>query len=351
MEISEAGWTVAGGRLVAAAGSVVGNRYRENYDVSHLDADRPLAVVADGMGDGRGSAIAGRTAVEVFVRGTAAAQGPAALRAAVSEAQREVRRAGRALPELTGCTLTAFVAADAGSAVGAGSAVDGGSAVGAGSAVDGGSAADAGSAVDAGSAADAGGAGDARSAGGASAWVVQIGDSRVYRLRGGLLELLTVDHTVAWTGVVHGWFAADSPEGRAARYRLNRYVGHPAEPEPDLLHVTLRPDDVYLLCTDGVADQVTFDVLGQALTTAAATVPAAATRTEAGAGTAGAGTATAGTAGAETATAGTGTAGAGTAAVGTAGTGTAAAVRALLDATLAAGGQDNATAVVIRVVA
>jgi serine/threonine protein phosphatase PrpC len=243
VEITKVAWTAAGRRLTAAAGSVTGNRYHDNYDVVHLDPQRPLAVVADGMGDGAGSAAAGRTAVDVVARELPETCAPAALRHAVASAQAAVRGAARALNEPAGCTLTAFVA-------------------------------------------------------GPEAWIVQIGDSRAYRLRDGLLELLTTDHTIAWVGLLHGWFAHDSPECRTARYRLTRYLGHPSDPEPDLLAVTLHPGDVYLLCTDGVADQLSYERLTRVL----------ATRPD-----------------------------------------PAAAAAALLEDTLTEGGADNASAVVIRV--
>ena len=245
MEIHKVAWNGAGRRLTAAAGSVTGNRYEDNYDVVHLDPGRVLAVVADGMGDGPGSAAAGRTAVDVFVRDVPVGCVPAALRVAVDQAQQEVRRAARTLDELTGCTMTAFVA-------------------------------------------------DTH----AAAWIVQIGDSRAYRLRDGHLELLTADHTIAWLGLLHGWFTPDSPEARAARYRLTRYIGHPKSPEPDVLNVTLHPGDVYLLCTDGVTDQLSYERLIQLLGT---------------------------------------------------NPDPAAAVHFMLEDTLEAGGDDNATAVVIRV--
>ena len=214
MEIQKVAWNEAGRRLTAAAGSVVGNRYGDNYDVVHLDPARALAVVADGMGAGPGSAAAGRTAVDVFVRDVPKGGAPAALRVAVDQGQQEVHRAARTLDELTGCTMTAFLA-------------------------------------------------DTH----AAAWIVQIGDSRAYRLRAGLLELLTTDHTIAWIGLLQGWFTPDSPEARTARYRLTRYVGHPDSPEPDVLNVSLHPGDVYLLCTDGVADQLSFERLIQLLGT------------------------------------------------------------------------------------
>ncbi|MEV6846206.1 protein phosphatase 2C domain-containing protein [Actinoplanes sp. NPDC051411] len=226
------------------AGTVVGNHYAANFDAFYLDAGLPLAVVADGMGDSAGSAFAGRASVEGFtetLRAAAAPHSPAALRQAVALLHDSVREFARDHPGLAGCTLTALV-------------------------------------------------GDA--AGGA--WVVQIGDSRLYRLRHDVLELLTSDHTAAWVGLLHGWFAYESAAARAARYRLTRYIGHPDAPEPDVLHVSFRHGDVYLLCTDGVADQLPYEQIRETLLTPSS------------------------------------------------------AVDRLLAATLTAGGADNATAIVIR---
>ncbi|MEV6348907.1 protein phosphatase 2C domain-containing protein [Actinoplanes sp. NPDC051851] len=215
--MNEASWRIGDVPVRAAGGSVTGDHYDANYDRFHLDPSSPLAVVADGMGSGEGSAAAGRLAVETVVH-AAGAEGrtPAAMRAATAEAHVRVREKARDLRELTGCTLTAL-------------------------------------------------AGVPGSDGGATARIAQLGDSRVYRLRGGLLELLTVDHTWAWLAAVHGWWAADSAEARAARYRLTRYVGHPDEPEPDVLDVTLRTGDTLLLCTDGVSDQLSYDEIAAAL--------------------------------------------------------------------------------------
>ncbi|MGN9776485.1 PP2C family protein-serine/threonine phosphatase [Micromonospora sp. H33] len=235
-------------RLQLVGGTIVGHRYPANFDVLHVDPDLPLAVVADGMGAGEGSRRAGSTAVDTLVAEVRAAWPEVdarRLRTAVARVQSAVRAAGADLADLTGCTLTALLVEP-----------DGG-----------------------------------------PGWLVQLGDSRAYRLRDGLLELLTVDHTAAWLGVVHGWYAADSPAAARARYQLTRYAGHPGEPEADLLAVTLRPGDTWLLCTDGVSDQVDYHRLRELL---ADPDPSQA-------------------------------------------------LRALLDATLAAGGTDNATAILIRV--
>jgi PPM family protein phosphatase len=201
--------------MISAGGTEIGRRYRANFDVLRLEDDPPLAVVADGMGDSEGSAVASRTAVDVFVENLTETD-PATIRHAVAEAQRRVRAAGARIGGLTGCTLTAFVAT---------------------------------------------GRGDA--------WIAQVGDSRVYRYRAGLLELLTVDHTEAWLGVVHGSYPADSPQAAVARYHLHRYIGHPDDPEPDLLNVALRRGDVFCVCTDGLAEQVPYRRLRQVLGSAA----------------------------------------------------------------------------------
>jgi serine/threonine protein phosphatase PrpC len=97
------------------------------------------------------------------------------------------------------------------------------------------------------------------------AWIANIGDSRVYRWRNGLLEQLTIDHTEAWLGAVNGWWPPDSSRAKSARYHLLRYVGHPDAPEPDVSHVTLRPGDVYMLCTDGIADDVSYHRIAEVL--------------------------------------------------------------------------------------
>ncbi|MFI9407065.1 PP2C family protein-serine/threonine phosphatase [Nocardia sp. NPDC052316] len=201
-------------KISSAGGSETGNRYRANFDVMRLDQEPLLAVVADGMGDSEGSALAGRAAVDTFIEHVTAADGnvsPEVLRAAVAAAQQRVRDIGRRVGGLAGCTLTALV----GSATGY--------------------------------------------------WITQIGDSRVYRLREGLLELLTTDHTMAWLGVIHGWYPMDSPQAAAARYHLTRYVGHDAHPEPDVLSVAVRPDDRFLLCSDGIADQVAYQQIQEIL--------------------------------------------------------------------------------------
>jgi serine/threonine protein phosphatase PrpC len=203
-------------RFEAAAGSETGHRYRANFDVVHLSTEPLLAVVADGMGDSRGSALAGRAAVDTVVAGLVGEVTPDLIRAVVARAQEVVAELGRqGGVGLAGCTLTALTGGPDG------------------------------------------------------LWIIQLGDSRVYRLRGGLFELLTIDHTMAWLGAVHGWYPFDSPQAGAARYRLTRFVGHPDRPAPDVLNVMPTAGDVFLLCTDGLAEQVEYARIAEILTSRA----------------------------------------------------------------------------------
>jgi serine/threonine protein phosphatase PrpC len=95
--------------------------------------------------------------------------------------------------------------------------------------------------------------------GAASAHVANLGDSRVYLLRGPGLRRLTADHTLAAAlaplspGVPPG--APDNaPGGAPSRHRLARCLGMEGDATPDvrMRTVDLQAGDRLLLCTDGV---------------------------------------------------------------------------------------------------
>src|SRR5512132_1823272 len=64
-----------------------------------------------------------------------------------------------------------------------------------------------------------------------------VGDSRIYRLRGGTLEQLTEDHSVPWMPHV-----------------ITRAIGTEATVNADMFTTPIAPEDVFLLCTDGVTN-------------------------------------------------------------------------------------------------
>lgn len=72
-----------------------------------------------------------------------------------------------------------------------------------------------------------------------SAYLFHVGDSRIYRLRDGKLEQVTLDHS--------------APVGNGHRY-LSRALGIDARLEVDFHRLDLEAGDRYLLTTDGVHD-------------------------------------------------------------------------------------------------
>jgi len=79
-----------------------------------------------------------------------------------------------------------------------------------------------------------------------------IGDSRVYRLRRGVLDLLTTDHTWVQERVAAGELTA--VEARAHPYSsvLTRVLGLPDVGAADITVADVTAGDTFLLCTDGL---------------------------------------------------------------------------------------------------
>ena len=78
--------------------------------------------------------------------------------------------------------------------------------------------------------------------------VAHVGDSRVYRCRGGVVEALTRDHSY-----VEQMRAAGMAPARHLRHLITRAVGSDRGP-PELRRVDARAGDTFLLCTDGLSD-------------------------------------------------------------------------------------------------
>lgn len=92
--------------------------------------------------------------------------------------------------------------------------------------------------------------------------IVYIGDSRVYRVRGNGAEALTTDHTIGrelgfYTHVRRG------VEGQAARLNhvLTRAIGIGSQPGLVTVPVDVDPADRFIVCSDGVHDVLTEEVL------------------------------------------------------------------------------------------
>ena len=113
----------------------------------------------------------------------------------------------------------------------------------------------------------------------AAAWIVgdklhtaYVGDSRIYLMRGGRIQQLTVDHTWVQEAIDRGVLTPEAAREHPNVHVIRRYLGSPAPPEPDFRlklfndegdqnaennqGLQLLPNDILLLCSDGLTDLV-----------------------------------------------------------------------------------------------
>ena len=91
------------------------------------------------------------------------------------------------------------------------------------------------------------------------------GDSRLYRTRGGEIELLTSDHSVVAELVHAGELSWDEAERHPQSNAITRAVGVGETLELDKIRGPLQPGDRFLLCSDGLNKYAGFEDLRQAM--------------------------------------------------------------------------------------
>jgi protein phosphatase len=113
----------------------------------------------------------------------------------------------------------------------------------------------------------------------ATAWIIgdklhtsYVGDSRIYIMRGGRIQQLTIDHTWVQEAIEKGILTPELARDHPNVHVIRRYLGSPVPPDPDFRlkwfdgegnqhlegnqGVQLLPNDVVLLCSDGLTDLV-----------------------------------------------------------------------------------------------
>ena len=88
------------------------------------------------------------------------------------------------------------------------------------------------------------------------AFIGQVGDSRVYRLRGGSIEQITEDHTLVNEQIKQGLLAPEQAATFRRRNVITRAVGTHDWVEVDTFELILVPGDRFLLSSDGLHDYV-----------------------------------------------------------------------------------------------
>jgi PPM family protein phosphatase len=87
-------------------------------------------------------------------------------------------------------------------------------------------------------------------------WLGHVGDSRCYRRRRGRLEQLTHDHSLVEEQLRAGQITAAQAAQSPMRNLITRAIGSQATVEADIQSHRPQPNDVYLLASDGLANEI-----------------------------------------------------------------------------------------------
>jgi len=190
-----------------------GRKRRQNEDA--FVCEPPLFAIADGMGGAQAGEVASRLAAAVFEEGAAAVQGEDGVATVVRAANARIFERAVHDPAVAGMGTTATVAV-----------------------------------VDEAA---------------ATVTIAHVGDSRAYLYRLGSLEQLTTDHSLVGELVRSGRLTEDEAAVHPHRSVITRALGTDADVEVDTLTLDVVPDDLLLLCSDGLSAMVRDDEIVRVL--------------------------------------------------------------------------------------
>jgi len=96
-------------------------------------------------------------------------------------------------------------------------------------------------------------------------WVLNIGDSRCYRLRKQSLELLTLDHSLVEEQVRLGRMTRSEALRSPYKNVITRALGTQCRVTPDVFGHEAEPDDLFLLCSDGLTRELPDEMIAAML--------------------------------------------------------------------------------------
>ncbi|MBT8136930.1 MAG: Stp1/IreP family PP2C-type Ser/Thr phosphatase [Gammaproteobacteria bacterium] len=86
--------------------------------------------------------------------------------------------------------------------------------------------------------------------------VAHVGDSRIYRLRNRQFQQITQDHSLLQELVDRGFYSPEEAQRSLNRNYVTRALGIEPTVEVEVNEESVRPDDLYVLCSDGLSDMV-----------------------------------------------------------------------------------------------
>src|SRR5438046_10377658 len=94
-----------------------------------------------------------------------------------------------------------------------------------------------------------------------------IGNPRLYRLRGGELRQVTKDHSLLQEQIDSGVITPQQARQSQNKNLVTRALGIDPIVEAEIHDYQTQPEDIYLLCSDGLCDMVSDDDSGLGLQT------------------------------------------------------------------------------------
>lgn len=91
---------------------------------------------------------------------------------------------------------------------------------------------------------------------GKTATVVNVGDSRVYRINDGGITQITMDHSLVQMMVSRGELTPEAARNFPGKNYITRAIGTESSVKCDIFHLDLKRGDDLLLCSDGLTNLV-----------------------------------------------------------------------------------------------
>jgi PPM family protein phosphatase len=86
--------------------------------------------------------------------------------------------------------------------------------------------------------------------------IAHVGDSRIYLLRDGALSQVTNDHSLVQELIDRGFFTPEEAQANTPKNLVTRALGIDENVQVDIKELATQPEDIYLLCSDGLNDMV-----------------------------------------------------------------------------------------------